>query len=81
MYSARQTVEKGPPRRFTPIGSAYHIPVAMTSGGGINCPRIVPSCHHDDETALPTDLLPVSVRAMHANDTWAAASWWRRLVS
>ena len=42
--------------------------LAMTSGGGINCPRIVPLCHHNEDTALPTDLLPVSVRATHANN-------------
>jgi hypothetical protein len=40
----------------------------MTSGGDFNCPRIVPSCHHDEETALPTDLHPLSVRAMHASN-------------
>jgi hypothetical protein len=53
---------------FTPIGDAYHTPVGYNFRGGFNCPRIVPMLHYDEETALPTDLHPVSVRPMHAGN-------------
>jgi hypothetical protein len=68
IYSARQIVEKGPLQRFTLIGSAYHIPIAITLGGDINCPRIVLLCYHNKGIALPTNLLPVYVRVMYANN-------------
>jgi hypothetical protein len=62
IYSTRQTAKSRATCKFYPYRSAYYISAGMTSGGGFNCPRIVPSCYYDKETTLPTDLHPCLLR-------------------